>query len=237
MKAMLLAAGFGTRLKPFTDKHPKALATVNGRTLLEHNIRYLQRFGIRDVIVNVHHFADQIESEIKTYNGFGSNVTISDERHEVLETGGGLLHAKWFFEGCSEFIVMNTDVLTDLNLNAMLDFHRQHLPIATLAVMNRSSSRNLLFDESMTLGGWKNNQTGQAKILINDQQLQPFAFSGIQILTPGIWNMPFTGKFSLIDLYLHLASTETIKGYQHTGDLFVDAGKPESLKLAETLFP
>ncbi len=237
MKAMLLAAGFGTRLKPFTDKHPKALATVNGRTLLEHNIRYLQRFGIRDVIVNVHHFADQIESEIKTYNGFGSNVTISDERHEVLETGGGLLHAKWFFEGCSEFIVMNTDVLTDLNLNAMLDFHRQHLPIATLAVMNRSSSRNLLFDESMTLGGWKNNQTGQVKILINDQQLQPFAFSGIQILTPGIWNMPFTGKFSLIDLYLHLASTETIKGYQHTGDLFVDAGKPESLKLAETLFP
>jgi MurNAc alpha-1-phosphate uridylyltransferase len=236
MKAMLLAAGLGTRLKPFTDKHPKALATVNGRTLLEHNIRYLRHHGIFDVIVNVHHFADQIETTIKKEQGFGSRVTISDERAEVLETGGGLKKAAWYFKREAAFVVMNTDVLTNLDLSALVRYHNQHNAIATLAVMNRSSSRHLLFDPQMALCGWQNHKTGEQRSSRNSGPATPFAFSGIQVLTPEILDMPFEGKFSLIDVYLHFAATNVIKGYDHTGDIFIDAGKPESLEQAARLF-
>ncbi len=236
MKAMLLAAGFGTRLKPFTDKHPKALATVNGRTLLEHNIRYLQRYGIRDVIVNVHHFADQIESAIDEHQGFGSRIIISDERETVLETGGGLKKAAWYFEAETAFVVMNTDVLTNLDLAAMIRYHNQQNPIATLALMKRPSSRQLLFDKHMTLCGWQNNNTGEQRISRTTEDTTSFAFSGIQVLAPEILRMPFDGKFSLIDVYLHFAITGIIKGHDHTGDIFVDAGKPESLEQAARLF-
>ncbi len=236
MKAMLLAAGLGTRLKPFTDKHPKALATVNGRTLLEHNIRYLQRYGIFDVIVNVHHFAGQIEAAINEHQGFGSRITISDERDEVLETGGGLKKASWYFKTEPAFVVMNTDVLTNLDLTAMIQYHNQEHAIATLALMDRPSSRQLILDKHMTLCGWQNNKTGEQRISRTAGQHTPFAFSGIQVLTPEILNMPFEGKFSLIDVYLHFAATGIIKGYDHTGDIFVDAGKPETLALAAKLF-
>jgi len=120
MKAMLFTAGLGSRLKPFTDRHPKALAEVNGKTLLERNIKYLQKFEIYEVIVNVHHFADQIIDTIEKNNGWGSNIAISDEREEVLETGGGLKKAAWYFEGKKEFVVMNVDILTDFDLNEMI---------------------------------------------------------------------------------------------------------------------
>ena len=143
MKAMLFAAGLGTRLKPLTDKHPKALAEVNGKTLLEHNIRYLRRFGIEDVIVNVHHFADQIINTIEDNGGFGSWITISDERDEVLETGGGLKKAAEYFEGENAFVVMNVDVLTNLDLQKMIESHASNDALATLAVMKRDSSRHL----------------------------------------------------------------------------------------------
>src|SRR5690242_3937123 len=121
MKAMILAAGLGTRLKPFTDKHPKALAVVNNKTILQRNIEYLASFGIKDILINVHHFADQLRDFVKKNNGFGSNISFSDERDEVLETGGGIKKARWFFEKNDEpFIVMNVDVLTDMNLNKMI---------------------------------------------------------------------------------------------------------------------
>src|SRR6185437_11303071 len=124
MKAMILAAGLGTRLKPFTDKHPKALAIVNGKTILQRNIEYLASFGIREVIVNVHHFADQIIDLIKANNGFGSVITFSDETREVLETGGGIKKAAWFFEKDeAPFIVMNVDILTDMSLEQMMLQH------------------------------------------------------------------------------------------------------------------
>jgi len=236
MKAMLFAAGLGTRLKPFTDKHPKALAEVNGKTLLELNIRYLQRFGIEDVIVNVHHFADQIEQVINDNSGFGSWVTVSDERDEVLETGGGLLKAAPYFEGEEPFVVMNVDVLTTLDLNAMIAAHKGDDAMATLAVMKRESSRQLLFDEHMILCGWANNNTGQQRISREVPWMQPFAFSGIQVLSPEILQMPFTGKFSMIDVYLHFAKDHIIRGYDHTGNVFIDVGKPESLEKAAYLF-
>lgn len=236
MKAMLFAAGLGTRLKPFTDHHPKALAEVNGKTLLELNIQYLQQYGIQDVIINVHHFADQVEKVLADNKGFGSRITISDERDAVLETGGGLKKAAGFFAGENSFVVMNVDVLTSLDLQQMIDAHRQADALATLAVMKRTSSRQLLFDEHMLLCGWANNQTGEQRISREVLSLQPFAFSGIQVLSQGIFDMPFHGKFSMIDVYLHFAKTNLIKGFNHTGDTFIDVGKPESLEMAAGLF-
>ena len=233
---MIFAAGLGTRLKPFTDHHPKALAEVNGKTLLEHTIKYLQRYGIEDVIVNVHHFADQIEEVIEENSGFGSWVTISDERNEVLETGGGLKKAASFFEGEEPFVVINVDVLTNLDLGKMIEQHIKSEAMATLAVMKRDSSRQLLFDEQMLLCGWTNIQTGEKKISREVPPLQPFAFSGIQVLSPAILDMPFSGKFSMIDVYLHFAKTEVIKGFDHSGNIFIDVGKPESLEQAGYLF-
>ncbi len=236
MKAMIFAAGLGTRLKPFTDHHPKALAEVSGKTLLEHTIRYLQKFGIEDVIVNVHHFAGQIEAAINDNSGYGSWVTISDEREAVLETGGGLQKAAWYFEGDEDFVVINVDVLTNLDLGKMITYHQENDAMATLAVMKRNSSRQLLFDNEMTLCGWTNNATGEQKISREVSDTDPFAFSGVQVLSPRILNMPFQGKFSMIDVYLHFAKTETIKGFDHTGNIFIDVGKPESLEKAAYLF-
>ncbi len=236
MKAMLFAAGLGTRLKPFTDKHPKALAEVNGKTLLEHNIRYLQRFGIEDVVVNVHHFADQIIQVLNDNNGFGSWVTVSDERDEVLETGGGLKKAAPYFEHEDNFVVMNVDVLTNLDLSKMIEGHTASDAMATLAVMKRESSRQLLFDEHMMLCGWTNNNTGEQKIVREVLEMQPLAFSGIQVLSNCMLDIPFKGKFSIIDLYLHNARENIIRGYNHTGNIFIDVGKPESLEKAGYLF-
>lgn len=237
MKAMLFAAGLGTRLKPFTDSNPKALALVNNKTLLEHNIRYLQRYGIYDVIVNVHHFADKIAATLHEHDNFGSNVTLSDEREEILETGGGLKKAAPFFAGEESFVVLNVDALTTLDLSAFIHAHTSSGAIGTLAVMQRASGRQLLFDEDMTLCGWQNNSTNEQRIAREAAPLHPFAFSGVQVLSQFVLqNIPFTGKFSLIDLYLHLAKRNTIKGYDHTGDIFVDVGKPESIEIAEGLF-
>ncbi len=234
---MLFAAGLGSRLKPFTDHAPKALAEVNGKSLLEHNIRYLQRFGIYDVIINVHHFADMIEDALFEHDNFGSEITISDERPEVLETGGGLKKAAHFFEGEANFVVMNVDVLTNLDLEKMIAAQNSGSAIATLAVMKRDSSRQLLFDDEMTLCGWINNSTKEERISRPVSSLNPFAFSGIQVLSQAVLqDIPFDGKFSLIDLYLHLAKTHVLKGYDHTGNIFIDVGKPGSIEKAEYLF-
>ncbi|MGH2648892.1 MAG: nucleotidyltransferase family protein, partial [Ginsengibacter sp.] len=138
MKAMILAAGLGTRLKPFTNEHPKALANVNGKTLLQRNIEYLAKYSIKDVIVNVHHFPEQIKKLLEKNKGFGSNITISDESDAILETGGGMKKAAWFFDDSNEpFVVMNVDVLTDMDLNEMINEFRNLQPVATLAVTTR----------------------------------------------------------------------------------------------------
>lgn len=237
MKAMLFAAGLGTRLKPFTDSSPKALAEVNRRSLLELNVRYLQSFGIKDVIINIHHFADQVVRAVEKNNGYGSNIFFSDEREMLLETGGGLLKASDFFAGEAAFVVMNVDILTNLDLKNMISRHFEDQPTASLAVMKRESSRELLFNESMTLCGWQNKSTGQIKSAREAVALRGYAFSGVQILSPEVVEKcPFTGKFSLIDLYLHLAKENDIRGYDHTGDLLIDVGKPGSVEAAEQLF-
>ena len=237
MRAMLFAAGLGTRLKPFTDHHPKALVEINGKTLLEHNIRYLQRFGIYEVVINVHHFAQMIEDVLFGNDGFGSEITISDEREAVLETGGGLIKASPFFDGEDAFLVMNVDVLTNLDLGKMIAAHQNGNAIATLAVMKRDSSRHFLFDDAMHLCGWVNNISGEKRISKNVAPLHPYAFSGVQVLSQTVLtNNPFEGKFSLVDLYLHLAKTDILQGYDHSGNLFIDVGKPDSIEKAEYLF-
>lgn len=234
MKAMILAAGLGTRLKPFTEKHPKALFPINGKTLLQRNIEYLQNYGFDDVIVNVHHFANQIIDEIKNNNGWGSNVVISDETNEVLETGGGLKKAADFFTNSNEpFVLMNADMLTDLDLDKMLAQHKDKNPLATLAVTDRPTSRYLVFDENNILCGWINEKSGEQKGKVGTKK----AFSGIHIITPKIFSLiTEEGKFSMIDLYLRLAESHTIIAFDHSNGKLIDVGKPESTEIAASLF-
>ncbi len=238
MKAMILAAGLGTRLKPFTDKHPKALALVNNKTLLQRNIEYLAKFGIKDVIVNVHHFPQQIKKLVEKNKGFGSRIAISDESDAVLETGGGLKKAAWFFKKDKlPFVVMNVDVLTDMNLGEMIEQHKNLQPLATLAVTTRKTSRYFLFDEMPNLCGWKNEKTGEQKISREASQFFEKAFSGIHVISPEIFSlMKNEGKFSMVDVYLELATAHIITAFDHSNTKFIDVGKPESILKAEELF-
>ncbi|HUM98067.1 MAG TPA: sugar phosphate nucleotidyltransferase [Chitinophagaceae bacterium] len=239
-KAIIFSAGLGTRFKPWTDKHPKALAIVNGKSLLQRNIEYLQSYGVNDIIINVHHFADQIASSVKENKGWGSNVLISDERNTVLETGGGLLHAKSLFTPGQRFISCNVDILTNLDIYKLLLYHDLHRPLISFGVTDRSSSRNLLFNENMRLCGWRNNKTGEEKIVLPENNLQSFAYSCVVVFEYEIFNLMkkhgFSGKFSLIDVYLKLAKEQLIMGYNHSGDKLVDVGKPDSVSIAESHF-
>lgn len=236
MKAMIFAAGLGTRFKPWTDEHPKALARVNGKSLLERNIHYLQSAGIREVLVNVHHFSEQIRHAIIVEDGWGSNISISDESSEVLETGGGLKKAADFFDE-GDFLLMNVDILTDLDLGKMISFHREKKPLVTLAVTDRKSSRYFLFDENNRLSGWRNIKSGEERISFPCSPAYPKAFSGIHIISPEIFPLIHRqGKFSIVDVYLELAKDHPILGYDHSGSRLVDVGRTESLNIAETLF-
>ena len=243
MKAMILAAGLGTRLKPFTTNHPKALAEINGKTLLQRNIEYLSGYGIKDVIINVHHYADQITGLLKSKNNFGSNITISDESKELLETGGGLKKASWYFDNDEPLFLMNVDILTDMNLHKMLEFHNDSKNIATLAVCDRVTSRYFLFDQYSKLCGWRNLQLGKEIITRNANQYFQKAFSGIHIISPAIFPYLKAGagsvhpeKFSIVDPYLEIIKDFDIGGFDHTGAKLIDVGKPESLEAAAKLF-
>jgi NDP-sugar pyrophosphorylase family protein len=241
MQAMIFSAGLGTRFKLWTDKHPKALALVNGRSLLQRNIEYLQQYGIKDIIVNVHHFADQIENAVKKNNGWESNIIISEERNELLETGGGLLKAKKLFTPDERFITCNVDILTDLDINKLLAFHEKNKALISFGVTDRKTSRYLLFDENNRLCGWRNTKTGEEKISIPGDNHIEKAYSCIVVFDYDIFRIMeenhFTGKFSLIDVYLKLSATHLIMGYDHSGDRLVDVGKPESIAIAESIFP
>jgi NDP-sugar pyrophosphorylase family protein len=237
MKGMILAAGLGSRLKPWTDQHPKALAIVNGQSLLQRNIIYLQKAGIFDVIVNVHHFADQIIDAIERNKGWGSAITISDEKDVVLETGGGLQKAAWYLFQESDFVLMNVDILTDLNLSAMIQQHLLKKPLATLAVSNRETSRYFIFNEQHLLSGWCNTKTGEEKRVRTNHLPQLKAFSGIHVIQSSIFPLiKQNGKFSMVDVYLDLAGEYPIESFDHSGAHFVDVGKSESIEKAEALF-
>ena len=249
MQAMIFSAGLGTRFKPWTDNHPKALAVVNGKSLLQRNIEYLQRHGIKDIIVNVHHLADQVDQAIVENDGWGSNILVSDERDELLDTGGGLLKAKDLFNPGERFITCNVDILTNLDIRKLLNFHSTNNALISFGVTNRTSSRYLLFDENNRLCGWRNTKTGEEKISIlpspqsgeGSGVRSEKAYSCVVVFEYAIFKLMeeenFAGKFSLIDVYLKLAANHIIMGYDHSGDHLVDVGRPESVPVAESLFP
>jgi len=234
---MIFSAGLGTRFKPWTDSHPKALALVNGKSLLQRNVEYLQQYGIKDVIVNVHHFADQVLDAVKNNTGWGSNIIVSDEANELLETGGGLLNAKELFTPGERFITCNVDILTDLDLNNLIFFHEKNKPLISFGVTNRKTSRYFLFDKNNRLCGWRNIKTNEERIPLAKPGLVEKAYSCVVVFEYEIFNlMPLAGKFSLLDVYLNLAKDHLIMGYDHSGDKLVDVGKPESIAIAESLF-
>ncbi len=236
MRGMILAAGLGTRFKPWTDTHPKALAVINGKSLLQRNIEYFQEAGIYEVVVNVHHFADQIIDAVKKNQGWGSDVIISDETDAVLETGGGLKKAGRYL-GDGAFALMNVDILTGLDLRMIIDAHNKLLPLATIATTDRTTSRYFLFDHLDNLCGWKNTKTGEERIVRTTADTIPKAFSGIHIIDPRLFSvMKQEGKFSMVEVYLSLAGEEIIKSFDHSGTAFIDVGKPEALDRAEQTF-
>jgi NDP-sugar pyrophosphorylase family protein len=235
-KALIFAAGKGTRLKPFTDSHPKALALVNDVPLLERNIKYLQNFGVTEFVMNVHHFGEQIVEFLEKNNYFGAKIDISDEKDELLETGGGLLFAQKHLENEENFLIMNADILTDLNIHELVKFHETHLPLATLAVSDRNSSRKLFFNSEMVLKGWMNKNSGETKMAEFNNNFKELAFSGIHCINSSIFDkIKRRGKFSIMEEYLDLMFENNILGFQHKARL-IDVGRPESVIEAEKYF-
>ena len=235
---MILAAGLGTRLKPLTETIPKALVKIKNYTLLELQIIKLKAEGFDKIIINVHHFADLIKDYLMQNIYFGCTIELSDENYKLLDTGGGLKKASHFFSDGNPFLVYNVDILSNINLNKMIEYHLSSSALVTLAIQNRKSSRKFLFDNEMILSGWVNEKSGE-QIISRDAEskLLPFSFSGIQIVDPKIFKyFPNTDVFSLVDLYLAAAKKEKIIGYQHNKDEWLDLGKIENLNEAEALF-
>jgi len=238
MKALILAAGFGTRLQPITDSKPKALVEINGITLLEFTIRRLIKFGFNQIIINVHHFAEQIINFLDEKNNFGIEIEISDERDLLLDTGGGLKKASWFFDDGKPFLIHNVDILSDVDLSQFYNSHLNSDSIATLAVQKRKSSRYFLFDDEKYLCGWENVKTNERKITRQPNgKLAQLAFSGIHMADPSIFKLiPPEKVFSIVDFYLSIASQNRISYFDHSNSLFIDLGKKENLAEAEKIF-
>jgi NDP-sugar pyrophosphorylase family protein len=251
MKAMVLAAGLGTRLRPLTDNRPKALVEINGRTLLEITLSRLRSFGVREVMINVHHFADMIVEYLKTNGNFGMRIEISREE-ELLDTGGGLKKAAHFFAegsghpdssrhdstGEEPFIVHNVDVLSTIDLRRMVQFHTEHHALATLAVQDRKTSRYLLFDDRLRLCGRRSGSAAEPELVrhspVQSQPAQALAFSGIHIISPRFLAMIMQdGAFSIITTYLRLAAHgEKILAFRADEYYWRDLGRPEDVAQA-----
>jgi MurNAc alpha-1-phosphate uridylyltransferase len=231
MKAMILAAGRGTRLRPFTDHTPKALFPVGKYTLLELTILYLRRFGVNEFVINVHHHAQQIIDYLDMNNGFGLSYTISDETSRLLDTGGAIVHARKYLEGEQPFVMMGIDVLTNLDLGAMLQYHRQKNALVTLAVKDRPTSRSLLFDSDLRLCGWRDNNSGAVKGDQISREKYALGFSVVHILEPGIFNyISEKGEFSITDLYLRLMVDHLITGFRHDNSAWLEFGRAEMIR-------
>lgn len=250
MKAMIFAAGLGTRLKPLTDTCPKALVKVGDKPMLQHTIEHLIKHGFDEIIVNIHYLGNQIREFLQQHNNFGIRIEISDETEEVLETGGGLWKVRHFFNDDKPFLICNADIFTNIHLEK---FYQQHLhsnAIATLAVRNRVSSRYLLFDDDNILFGWENVKTHEVRIprkiplhvkekLAQHETypLHEFAFSGYHIISPEIFKYNNKeGKFSMIDWYLDICRDHIIKAFRHNDDIWIDIGSQEELIKANTIY-
>jgi NDP-sugar pyrophosphorylase family protein len=240
MKAMILAAGLGTRLRPLTNERPKALVEVGGRTLLEIALSRLREFEVREVMVNVHHFADMVLAYLKQNENFGMRIEVSREP-ELLDTGGGLKKAAWFFlEGSrgrdEPFILHNVDVISTIDLGQMVRFHRERQALATLAVQQRKTSRYLLFDENMQLCGRRAGLEGASEVVRSSANPRALAFSGVHVISPRLFaGMTQAGAFSIITSYLSLSGQgENILGFHADQYYWRDLGRLESVAQAET---
>jgi NDP-sugar pyrophosphorylase family protein len=237
MKAMILAAGLGTRLRPLTDDRPKALVEIAGRPLLEITLSRLRDFGVRQVIVNVHHFADMIVDYLKASNNFGMIIEVSREE-DLLDTGGGLRKAASFFLKASgdvdePFILHNVDVISTIDLERMLRLHTEQDALATLAVQERATSRYLLFDEQLRLCGRRASE--QAPELVRPaQRVRAWGFSGIHVISPRLFaKITEEGSFSIMDSYLRLAAQgEAILAFRADEYYWRDLGRPENVAQA-----
>lgn len=238
MKAMIFAAGLGTRLRPLTDNKPKALVPLYDKPLLEHTIEYIARFGFDEIIINVHHHAQQIQDFIENLNT-NIKITISDESEELLDTGGGLKKAAWFLEGNQPFLVINSDVITNLQLSDMLRYHQEKKPDITLAVRSDYRNRFLYFDDDMNLRG-KGDTEGKRLLSpdVSAEDFYKFRFSGIHIIEPKMLStLPNQKRFPIMEWYMKLCTSNEIKGFNHSEDFWMDLGRPENLMAAEHLYP
>jgi NDP-sugar pyrophosphorylase family protein len=237
---MVLAAGLGTRLRPLTNDRPKALVEINGKTLLEITVSKLKSAGVTQVIVNVHHYAQMVADYLRAHNNFGLRIEVSREDDTLLDTGGGLKKAAWFFqerqpvgEG-QPFFLHNVDVISSIDLNRMMETHQQSGCLATLAVQARESSRQLLFDDRGELCGRRKVHEANEEIVRPARNLRPLAFAGIHAISPRLLRM-FTEDdvFSIIDAYLRFAASgETIQAFRADSYYWRDLGKPENIQQA-----
>ncbi|AHW58493.1 Nucleotidyl transferase [Draconibacterium orientale] len=238
MQAMLFAAGLGTRLKDETADKPKALVDVGGKPLLQHAIEKLSDEGASRIVVNVHHFAPQVINFINSKD-WGVPVLISDESNKLLETGGGLKFASHLFTPNEPILIYNVDILSNINLQDVISAHKQSNAIATLVVRQRETQRYFKFDSEHNLVGWINKKTSETKVSRpgNFEKATEMAFSGIHIVEPQIFDfMPAEDRFSIVQVYLELAKTKSIKGYFDTSELWMDVGKPAQLEEARRIY-
>ncbi len=238
MNAMIFAAGLGTRLKPLTDNTPKALLTVNGKPMLEHIILKLKAAGFNQIVINIHHFGEQIIDFLEANDNFGLQIHISDERDYLLDTGGGIKKAAHFFQRDKPILVHNVDIASNVNLQDLYNAHLAAKPLATLLVSQRETSRYLLFNKDNKLCGWRNRETGEVKSYypqFDPRQYKEFAFGGVHVLSPQIfeWMEEWTGKFPIINFYLSICAKAKIQAYPAENLELIDIGKPEAIEKAE----
>jgi len=236
MQGMIFCAGLGSRLKPFTNKQPKAMVKLAGKPFLYHIIKKFERLGVSQIVVNVHHFAEQIIAFIKQ-SDFKTSIAISHEKEILLDTGGGLKKAHTLFHPSEPIIIHNVDVMTNIDLSEMINQHKRNRALATLAIRKRYSSRQLLFSDDLVLKGWQNNKTNEQILVGKYTDLKAYGFSGIHIVSPQLIEMlPNTeGAFPIIPQYLELAKSHLIQGYLHDDDVWLDLGTPERLQQAEEI--
>lgn len=237
MKAMIFAAGLGKRLGNITESIPKALVDINGKTALRMAVEKCSASGFNDIIINVHHFADMVENEVEKLNKMGFKVSVSDERDMLLENGGGLYKARYFFDK-SPFLLYNVDIISDFDLNALLSLHLEKRGLATLAVRHRPGKRFLLVDGEGQLRGWRNISSGEQILAgVKDYGLSEIAFSSMHVVEPEIFNYMHEGIYSMIDLYLKLATRHHIYTLKHDEGYWIDVGTPESLEYVRGFLP
>ena len=235
MKAMIFAAGLGKRLGDISEKIPKALVDINGKTALQMAVEKCTQYGFNDIIINVHHFADMVEDEVKKLNRIGFSVSVSDEREMLLENGGGLYKARDFFD-TAPFLLYNVDIISDLDLSSLYRLHMEKHSLATLAVRHRPGERFLLIDKSGQLHGWRNISTGEEILACSTSEgLSEIAFSSMHIVEPEIFDYMNEGIYSMIDLYLKLAREHNIYTLKHDEGYWIDVGTPESLEYVRKL--